>query len=107
MGAWAKGPLENDTALDFMFLLEERPIVEIIDTGLASDDNNEIRAAAWLLKAIYRVYPIMLREVATKNAIERLTSILNQGEWISSWNDPDALVTLIRSEIEWFKANSS
>jgi hypothetical protein len=107
MGAWAAGPLENDTALDFMFALEKRPVVDVIDIGLTSDNNDEVRAAAWLLKALYRVYPIMRRDATTKTAIERLNRILDQGEWISTWSNPDQVVQMIREEISYFEQVSS
>jgi len=103
MGAWGSGPHDNDTAMDFFFLLEKKPITKIVSQGLGSDDYDQVRAAAWLLQRLDRAYPVELCGPHYELAMTRLEQILADREWMSTWKDRTAIVASLRIQLTWFK----
>lgn len=102
MGSWAEGPLESDTALDFCYLLETKPVTELIKEGLASDNYDEIRTAAWLLEQLYAVFPIQERTKVASLANKRLTEILEDEDWIGRWRDQEAILKAVAAQVVFF-----
>jgi len=101
MGHWGVGPYDNDTAADFMFDLPKKPITELIERGLNSTSYEEIRAAAWLLQQVgYNyTYPLGMLEEHLQLAVDKLSAMAADTEWIESWRDPKAIHASILKQI--------
>ncbi len=52
MGAWGDKPWENDSAADFFDDLFPADFHDKVMAGLRSEDEDEARAAAWLVSAL-------------------------------------------------------
>lgn len=98
MGAWGIGPVDNDTAADWFFQLEKVPVPALVESGLNSKNQDEVRAAAYLLTKVGGgyMYPIDFREKHIDLAIEKIQDLYNNYDWISDWNNPDG----VRKELE-------
>lgn len=92
MGAWGEKPWENDTAADMFYQLEKVPITQVVENGLNSENEDEQIAAAWLYSRVGMgfVYPVDLRSTHKKLAVEKLTDILANDDWLDRWKDRSA-----------------
>lgn len=103
MGAWGEGPYDNDTAADWFYGLDNTGIYDFIESGLNSEDYYEQRAAAWLVQRLAEsvyVYNLDKFDKHRKLAVERLTNILNDNDWLNSWRDRDLVEESLRSQID-------
>ena len=101
MGAWGPHPQDNDTAADFCVKLEDMTLRNWVLAGLKSEDYDENRIAAWMLRQVgfNYVWPAGLDYVC-KMAIERLQVILDDDKWRATWikdSDRGMVVADIRS----------
>lgn len=100
MGAWGEGPLENDTALDFMYHLDKLPMSDVIDLGLNSKDYDEIRAACWLLEKLDVVFDYCNKKPAQAQcAVKKLSEIATDNEWLDRWTNKKAIHTSVMAQI--------
>ena len=102
MGAWGEGPYDNDTAADWFYGLESTGIYALIESGLASNDYYEQRAAAWLVQKLAEsayVYNVDKIDEHRRVAVEKLQGILNDDEWLDCWRDRNVVEESIRNQI--------
>lgn len=101
MGAWGTGPYDNDTAADWFFKITEKAAPDLIAEGLESESYEEVRAAAWLLQQIgYNyVYPLGLLDEHKQLAIKKLSTIVQDKDWIGSWKEPQIVYSSIMAQI--------
>lgn len=100
MESWDHGPLDNETAQDWICDVMRTPAREI--TGaLDSELPEHWRVAAFLLEQVgYRnVYPGELLEEHLDLAIERLEGLLEDEAWLASWEDPKAARRSVEDQI--------
>ena len=100
MGAWAEGPFENDSALDWLWEVE-RPVITVIANTLAKVKANKrgawymegIAAAALLVEQSRSRPRINLAYEAAQrglfdSALNALKVIAADREWIAEWEHP-------------------
>ena len=108
MGAWSTGPIDNDTAADW---LSETigPVREQIDTALAGDDPDLHRTAAFLLERVGYVYvyppdepeeDVRGLETHLRLAVERLEALRENDDWLALWEDPEGVAMAINAQLE-------
>lgn len=106
MGAWGYQPEDNDTAADwFGNTMGKSKLPSRIERGLRSKDEDEVRAAAFLLEQVGYVY-IYDVSVLTDHlalAIEKLHGILHDKAWIENWRDSNAIKRSLRKQIKELK----
>ena len=103
MGAWGAGPLENDAAADWLHdLFEGTHFAERVADGLASQEPEEVRAAAWLIGALGRVYVWPIDRIDADRAAARaaLEKLLADEEWLSSWADRGEIEQALREQLD-------
>ena len=92
MGAWGEGPLQNDRAADWLHeLLDGTGFCDRVAQGLASGDPDQVRAAAWLVTVLGRVYvwPIDRLDADRAAARTALEALLADADWLGSWTEPE------------------
>lgn len=88
MGAWEYGIYDNDTALDFVGDLESF----FIEKLNGSKEPEEIRVIADIAQHLdLEILP---------NCVEELEFLLDDEDWINTWNDPDRIKGMIQEEIK-------
>lgn len=100
MGAWAEGPFENDSALDWLWEIERPAIVVIAKTLLRVKANKRgdwyleaIAAAALLVEQSKGRPRIDLSYEAARrglfdSALQALKIIAADDEWLEEWKSP-------------------
>ena len=103
MGAWGEGPLDNDRAADWMHeLLSGTGFCDRVAAGLASDDPDEVRAAAWLVQTLGRVYvwPIDRLDADRARARAALARLLADEAFLGARADRAALEAALRDQLD-------
>lgn len=102
MGAWSTGPLDNDTAADFMAgVMRKSKLPKIIEKGLKGKCPEEVRAAAVMLEHVgySYMYDVDVLDKHLILAVEKLQDILENKVWVESWNYPANARLAIREQI--------
>jgi hypothetical protein len=102
MGAWGKEPYANDTACDwFIGAMQDGPLTERIEEALHSGNEDEVRAAAFLLEKVAYgyVYPSAQRQQHIELAVSKLQRMLEL-EWIKIWDEPEEIRAELRRQID-------
>jgi hypothetical protein len=119
MGAWGHEPWDNDSAADwFKTFFEGIDVDARIDAALQFDEDNsdEVRAAAYVLQVLGRVYvwPGDINELGKR--LDRAISLLEKmvdpadevgEEMIELWGEGSAVFDSIRRQIEELKLRRS
>lgn len=103
MGAWGPGPLQNDHAADWLHdLFEGTRFAERVADALAGGDPDEVRAAAWLLGVLGKVYVWPIDRVDADRAAARaaLEKLLADEAWLSSWSDRGEIEQALREQLD-------
>lgn len=102
MGAWAYGPIDNDTAADWMAVtMRKSKLPNLIEKGLKSRNEDEVRAAAFMLELVgyTYMYDIDVLDKHLTLAVERLSGLLEDDEWLSSWSHSAEIKRSVRRQI--------
>lgn len=103
MGSWSYGPIDNDTAADWLGdTMDKSKLPKRIENGLKSRKYpNKVRAAAFLLEKVGYVYmyDVRLLDKHLKLAVERLGEILDDGDWIATWSRSGEIKKSLRKQI--------
>lgn len=103
MGAWGEGALESDQALDYLADIGEPVVFRVRKTlGLLHAEHEDIRAAAQVMIATTSLF-FSWEDEDYDLAIERLTNLRNDQEFLADWRDPEAVAKALDSEIEMVK----
>lgn len=103
MGAWGTGAYDNDTAADWFYGLQDCGLFDLIDKGLNSEYDDEVRAAAWLVQRLgvsAMVYDADKLGKHKKLAINKLTVLLNNSEYTGCWVDEDEIKASLKKQID-------
>lgn len=106
MGAWGYEPEDNDTAADWIgVVMSKSKLPSLIQKGLKSKREEEVRAAAYLLEQVGHVwiYDIDVLEEHLALGVRSLDRVLQSEDWIQSWNDPGQVKRSIRRQIRKLK----
>ena len=104
MGSWAYGPLDNDTAADWIGdTMHKSKLPKLIEKGLKSRDEAKVRAAAFLLERVGYGYDTDVLNKHLTLAISKLEEMLDDDVWLSSWKDPPEVKRSVRSQIRSLK----
>ena len=106
MGAWNFGPIDNDTAADWMgTTMAKSKLPKLIGQGLKSKDTDEVRAAALLLEQVgyTYMYDIDVLDKHLKLAVKQLGKILKDDDWLSSWTDSGEVRKSVQRQISELK----
>lgn len=101
MGAWGYKAFDNDTALDWSYAVLDDSFWRKIKTALESKSHHTARAAACMVSSIMsgcravQCYDFDARQLA----IDALTRIASDREWLNTWDEPDAVLCEIEKEI--------
>lgn len=108
MSTWGPGPIDNETAAEWMS--ETLASVHArIDDALLGDDPDQHRVAAFLLERVgfMWVYPTDEPQEDFRGlqshlrlAVEHLESLRENEDWLSQWEDPDAAVAAIDAQLD-------
>ncbi len=107
MGAWGEKPYDNDTAADwFDHLFNKTKFAAEVEKGLASDNIDEQRAAAFVVEklavSVY-VWPFDSYDRLIGKAIDVLLGILGDIDWLNSWDDKDEVVKILYESLNNLK----
>lgn len=109
MGAWGRQPWENDGAADwYAELFETTRLAEQVEKTLQTEDveeyHEEIRAAAYLLVALGRVYiwPVEDLDRHLKLAVEKLEAIRE----LEEYEDDPAVEAEIAELRSWLRESA-
>ena len=101
MGAWAYGPFDSDSALDWVGSLKSsRILVKEIRKTLKSGSPNEMRAAAATIEPAYNARLLNEDDVEGLGslAVERLRG-LEGGGWSDEWESKRSALRNLRGQI--------
>jgi len=99
MGAWGEGPYDNDTAADWFYHLDKIGLYSLIEEGLNSKWDEEVRAAAWLVQRLAvsaYVYNVDKLDAHRELAVSKLKAMLDNQDYLDCWVDEES----IRKELE-------
>ena len=102
MGAWGEGPYDNDRAADwFHDVVEGTGFRQKIRDGLGSGDPDLVRAAAWVIGVMGKVYvwPIDHLDDDRAEARRALEALLADEDWMGSWGDRAAVQAAIEAQL--------
>ncbi len=102
MGAWGEGPLDNDTALDWISDLKARKaLIGDITKGLNKRDPDKNRAAAELIVLGYKAKILDNEDAASliPRAIKQLNRILMDKVWVGVWKSPTKIKRSLQRQI--------
>lgn len=93
MGAWGDQPWDNDSASDFFFGLFPPGFHDKVVAGLRSDDEFEVRAAAWVVYQlahsgyVWPPTPAAMHEACALAAdkLEELATESEEGDEVWNW----------------------
>ena len=102
MGAWGERAIDNDAAADWFipigkYLADQ---VEYVFSWPTADNEEEVRAACYLLEQIGETYIWDVERLGLQLArgIDMLREIL-ASDWINTWKDPEAVRSAIQVQI--------
>jgi DNA transposition AAA+ family ATPase len=102
MGAWGYGPLENDTAMDYVSDVESLPAEESLEFLLKTINENPNKEF-WKYDKIRAAIQIIQEKTKDKliinKSIKKLKIILKDKSWIESWKDPYRIRKSIKEDI--------
>jgi hypothetical protein len=99
MGAWGYKAFQNDTACDFMFDIEA-PIKNLFKKkSISQHQYDKFRAAGEIVIKLSEVYSFDEEEIIDK-LIEKIQIIVNDADWISTWDDPDLMTKDLKRQIK-------
>ncbi len=102
MGAWGFGALDNDSAADwFGGLFGETKFRDRVVAGLDSDSPEQVRAAAWVIARLGRVYvwPIESLDQDRIQAAAGLLRLQHDEDWLEMWDGAEQAVGELTVEI--------
>lgn len=102
MGAWGFEPTDNDTAADWFDGLRDLGLFSLIESGLNSPNDCEIRAAGWLVQQLGDsfVYDVYKREAHIELAINKIKGLLANKPYIENWSDEEEIKISLQAQIK-------
>ncbi len=104
MGAWGYGPLQNDSAADWLGEIGEfcsTQVATVLDRDRMDAEWEEVRAACWLLErpGVTYVWPPDVLTAQLRQGIDWLTWLRDESEWHEDWDEPDDLRVSLDAQI--------
>ncbi len=110
MGAWGYGPLDTDSAGDYVVgelrTITKRILKTLNRRGQGWETKRAACALVQSMKASYLLEPPNTTEPyldLSKKCIATLEDALADKQWISAWNKPASTVREIKKQIAFFK----
>ncbi len=104
MGAWGYGPLQNDSAADWLGDIGEycsAQVAQVLDMGRMDAEWEEVRAACWLLERLGDTYvwPTEAFIAQVRQGIDWLMWLRDESGWHEDWNKPNDLRVSLDAQI--------
>lgn len=104
MGAWGYGPLQNDSAADWLGEIGDHcsaQVAKVLSMDRMDAEWEEVRAACWLLERLGKTYvwPPDTLTVQLQKGIEWLTWLRDESEWQEDWSEPNDLLVSLDAQI--------